>query len=68
MLEKIDQDVQSCIKLDDIADVMRQEKQKKVDALVKEVLSLNPACNEIGAGKLNRLIELAKELSSERNN
>ena len=63
MLDKIEQDVQICIKLADITEELRKEKQKKIDALVKEVLSLNPKSNEIGAGKMNRLIELAKELS-----
>ena len=63
MLDKIEQDALTCISLADITAELRKEKQKKVDLLVKEVLSLNPACNEIGAGKMNRLIELAKELS-----
>ena len=62
MLDKIEQDVQICNRLVKLSEVLRKEKQKKVDALVKEVLSLNPACTEIGAGKMNRLIELAKGL------
>ena len=34
---------------------------KKQEALAKEVLTLNPLCNEIGAGKMQHLIALANE-------
>jgi len=39
--------------------------EKKINKLVKEVLSLNPNSTEIGAGKLANLIQLAKEVGKE---
>lgn len=42
------------------SDNKRKDKQKSIDDLVKEVLSLNPKCTDIGAGKMARLIELAE--------
>ena len=41
----------------DLLDVIKQQ-----DRLAQEVLTLNPECLEIGAGKLNNLIELSKEI------
>lgn len=35
---------------------------KKQNKLAQEVIDLNPKCNEIGAGKLANMQELAKEI------
>lgn len=36
---------------------------KEQDRLAQEVLTFNPDCLEIGAGKMNNLRELAKEIA-----
>jgi len=47
------------------ADISTNNRSKKVDKLVKEVLSLNPNSTVIGAGKLANLIQLAREVEKE---
>lgn len=45
---------------------VKDQNTKTIDLLVQEVLSLNPKCTSVGEGKLNRLIELAKEVEGGR--